>query len=107
MKSFWWCSGVLAVREGNYRRSLAAQLLRDIALVLDGREGPMPSGELVAALVEREESPWGDLRGRPLDVQKLAHLLRYYGIRPKVFRVGKATLRGYSTEDFPRRRDKK
>lgn len=80
--------------------SLGAQLLRDIALVLDGREGAIPSAELVAALVEREEAPWGDLRGRPLDARKLARILRPYGIRPHTVRSGDKTPKGYGVEDF-------
>ena len=93
-------AGVLSSHADDDGLSWGAQLLRDIALVLDGREGPIPSGELVAALVEREESPWGDLRGRPLDARKLARMLRPYGIRPHTVRLGNATLKGYQAEDF-------
>ncbi len=93
-------AGVLSSHADDDGLSWGAQLLRDIALVLDGREGPVPSGELVTALVEREESPWGDLRGRPLDARKLARMLRPYGIRPHTVRLGNATPKGYQAEDF-------
>ncbi|MFC1875175.1 DUF3631 domain-containing protein [Chloroflexota bacterium] len=93
-------AGVLSSHADDDGLSWGAQLLRDIALVLDGREGPISSGELVAALVEREESPWGDLRGRPLDARKLARMLKPYGIRPHTVRLGNATPKGYQAEDF-------
>lgn len=91
---------VLAGHDVDDGLSLGAQLLRDIALVLDGREGPIPSSELAKALVELEESPWGDLHGRPLDTRKLARLLKPYGLKPKGIRVGDTTPRGYHPDDF-------
>ena len=39
-------------------------------------------------LHELDESPWGDLRGKPLDARGLARRLGKYGVKPKVIRVG-------------------
>lgn len=47
-----------------------------------------------------EESPWGDLRGKPLDPRGLAWRLRKYEIRPGTHRFGNVSLRGYLREDF-------
>jgi len=61
----------------------------------------MPSADLVAALVGLEESPWADLRGKPLDKNRLAKLLRPYAIKPRGIRLDDGTTpRGYLQEDF-------
>ncbi|MFL6835644.1 MAG: DUF3631 domain-containing protein, partial [Xanthobacteraceae bacterium] len=44
------------------------------------------------------ESPWGNIRGRPLDDRGLAQRLRRYEIRPKVLKS--VNQRGYRREDF-------
>jgi hypothetical protein len=54
---------------------------------------------LVEKLVEMEDAPWGDLKGRPLDSRGLARRLREYGIRPKLIRLG-TPIRGYDAADF-------
>jgi hypothetical protein len=43
-------------------------------------------------------SPWGNIRGRPLDDRGLAQRLRKYEIRPKVLKS--VNQRGYRREDF-------
>jgi len=81
--------------------SLGVRLLRDTQFVFQERRTDRLSSEnLVAALNEMEEAPWGDLRGKPLDKRSLARRLRPYGIRPKQVRVGDRTLKGYMQEDF-------
>ena len=92
-------AGVLSSHAIDDGLSYGSQLLRDIALVMNGRKA-ISSGELATALVELEESPWGDLRGRPLDARKLAKMLKPYGIRPHTVRLGDKTAKGYQAEDF-------
>jgi hypothetical protein len=58
------------------------------------------SSDLVCALTQIEEAPWGDLNGRPLDARRLAFLLKPYEIRPKSIRINDKTLKGYTRADF-------
>ncbi len=78
------------------------RLLADIRDVFDGAaEERLPSSDIVARLIVREDLPWGELRGgRPITAPMLASMLRQFGIRPKVFRSGNATPRGYVRADF-------
>jgi hypothetical protein len=78
--------------------TLGVQLLSDIKSVFVEEE--MTSKALVAALVALEESPWGDLRGKPLDERGLARRLKPYDIKPQTIRMGTATPRGYYRADF-------
>jgi Protein of unknown function (DUF3631) len=79
--------------------SLGIALLRDVRAVWDGSEG-MATEELLRRLVALEESPWGDLRGKPLDARGLARRLRPYEVRPTTIRVGDATPKGYYRADL-------
>jgi hypothetical protein len=78
------------------------RLLADIRdLFNDGAEERLPSSDIVARLIAREDLPWGELRGgRPITAPMLANMLRQFGIRPKVFRSGGTTPRGYLRADF-------
>lgn len=58
------------------------------------------SDQLVEALNALDESPWGDLRGRPLDARGLAKRLRKYDVRPGDHRFVEGTRKGYRIEDF-------
>ena len=80
--------------------SLGVRLLHDIRSVLNGQTEAIPTSELLTILVGREESPWGDLKGRPLDARRLARILRPYDIKPGTVRVGSTTSKGYHVEDF-------
>lgn len=80
--------------------SLGVRLLHDIREVVGEGVGFTPTAKLLEALVRMEESPWGDLRGRPLTARGLARLLRPYGVKPHVARIGAATPRGYDPSDF-------
>jgi hypothetical protein len=79
--------------------SLGIRLLADLRTVF-GSEEQMTSREVVKALVDLDESPWGDLKGKPLDERGLANRLRAYGVRSKTIRVGTATPKGYRREDL-------
>jgi hypothetical protein len=47
-----------------------------------------------------EESPWGDLRGKPLNTTGLAKRLKPFEIKPRQIRVAASTSKGYKKEDF-------
>jgi hypothetical protein len=83
--------------------SLGVQLLRDVRGVFVERGNPtsLPSAEIVAGLVELEGTPWPSVKsGDPLDAQRLAQLVKRYGIRPKTLREGERTFKGYTRESF-------
>jgi hypothetical protein len=79
--------------------SLGVRLLTDIRTVFGDRDS-MPTELLLEGLWKLDESPWGDLRGKPIKARGLAALLRKFGVEPKVIRVGLATPRGYLREDL-------
>jgi hypothetical protein len=74
----------------------ATPLISDVAEV----EPVAATAALLRELHKLDESPWGDWYGRPLDDRQLAKLLRPYGIRPVVVRIGQSTPRGYKRADF-------
>jgi hypothetical protein len=83
--------------------SLGEVLLKDIRdLFLTRGVDRLPSADLLAGLLELEESPWADWRaGKPLTVNRLAALLRPYEIRPRTIRLPDGqTPKGYLREQF-------
>jgi hypothetical protein len=60
----------------------------------------MPTEEILSGLHSLPESIWADIKGKSLDDRGLASRLRKYGIKPKVFRIGGSTPRGYSRADL-------
>jgi len=68
----------------------------------------MPTAELLAALVEREDAPWAAWWGDAVDAgrtkgpaSRLAKMLKPFGIMPKKMRVSDvSTSRGYERQDF-------
>jgi hypothetical protein len=79
--------------------SLGVALLRDTRAVFDGADA-LATEELLRRLCALEESPWGDLRGKPLDARGLARRLKPYEVRPTTIRVGDATPKGYRRQDL-------
>ncbi len=73
---------------------MGVRLLNDLREVI-GLEDCMSSADIVSKLINIPESPWGDLKGKPLDERGLAARLRKYEIKPKTIRVGTKTPRGY------------
>jgi len=65
-----------------------------------GDETRIATVTLLEQLLDRDESPWKDIRGKPLDERGLARRLKAYGIKSKVIRIGDRTPRGYLIEDF-------
>lgn len=79
--------------------SLGVRLLADLRKVF-GDQDCMSTQSILNALNGIEESPWADLRGKPLDTRRLANLLRQYGVHSKVVRIGATTPRGYTRADL-------
>ena len=80
-------------------RSLGKQLLSDLKAIF-GDDDHRTTEDLLAELHKLDESPWGDLKGKPLDPRRLARLLREYDVRPKTVRIGTSTAKGYRREDL-------
>jgi hypothetical protein len=79
--------------------SLGVLLLSDLWIVFTGREA-MWTGEILAGLNALEESPWGDLKGKPLDPRRLAHILKPYGVESRQVRIGDKSQKGYRRLDL-------
>src|SRR5262249_17665977 len=65
-----------------------------------GAEQALPTERLLQRLHERPESPWRDMRGKPLDDRGLARRLKPFGIKSMVIRYAGRTPRGYRAEQF-------
>jgi hypothetical protein len=76
--------------------SLGLRLLADLRVVF-GDADALSTETILKALHNLDESPWSDLRGKPLDSRGLASRLKRYGVGPHQFRgpSGEKT-RGYS-----------
>jgi Protein of unknown function (DUF3631) len=79
--------------------SLGIRLLADLQLIFDGVD-KLSSKMILHRLIEIEESPWGDIRGKPLDERGLAHRLRQYSIRSANIQIGDSRPKGYRRSDF-------
>lgn len=79
--------------------SLGIRLLGDLKAIF-GNEHELPSKTILARLNELEESPWGDMHGKPLDERRLARMLKAYGVKSKTIRVGTQTPKGYLRADL-------
>jgi len=90
----------LMTGEDREDESLGVQLLADIKLVFEENPEQISSADLVSALIQIEESPWGDMHGKPINARRLARLLKPYGIRPQTIRIDDKTPKGYRQADF-------
>lgn len=85
--------------------SLGIRLLMDLRTVFTGSEN-MTTAAIIEALVAMDESPWGELNGKPLDARGLARRLKKYDIEPKTVRVSdlagfsSKTAKGYARADM-------
>jgi hypothetical protein len=79
--------------------SLGLRLLADLRQVF-GEADVLATETILTHLHALEESPWADIRGKPLDSRGLANRLREYEIKPKVVRIGDSTPRGYERSAF-------
>jgi hypothetical protein len=79
--------------------TLGIRLLADLKAIFGDAEH-MTTAALLPLLHAVDESPWADIRGKPLDSRGLANRLSGYEIKPKVIRIGEATPRGYLRADL-------
>jgi uncharacterized protein DUF3631 len=79
--------------------SLGIRLLADLKTVFGDRDH-MPTATILEALIALPESPWGDLKGKPISDRILARRLWPYGVKPKGIRIGESTPRGYLRADL-------
>lgn len=80
--------------------SLAVRLLADVRRVF-GEANRLSTDDLLDALHRIEESPWADLRGKPIDAHGLANYLRTFGIGPaRGMRIDGRLVRGRERADF-------
>ena len=79
--------------------SLGIRLLADLRTVF-GEAAEMRTTAILNALHNLPESPWNDLKGKPINDHGLAVRLRQYDIRSKQVRIGEVTLKGYTRSDF-------
>ena len=81
--------------------SLGILLLSDLRTTFEGDGSQYLSTErIIAVLNELDESPWGDLRGKPLDARGLSRRLHKYGVGPKDVRVDGKVVKGYDAADL-------
>ncbi len=81
--------------------SLGVLLLADLRNVFTTAGTDKLATEVILErLHQLEESPWADLRGKPLDARGLARRLSKYAVTPKVVRIGEDTARGYDAADL-------
>ncbi len=82
--------------------SLAVTLLGDLRVLFDDASHPdaLPTTVLIDGLHTLDESPWRDLRGKPLDAAGLARRLKGFGIRSANIRVGPLVVKGYKQADL-------
>jgi hypothetical protein len=79
--------------------SLGVRLLADLRTIFGDRDA-MCTNDILVALHALEESPWADLKGKPLNPRGLATRLRQYGIARKKVRFGTETAWGYASSDL-------
>ena len=79
--------------------SLGIRLLADLKTVFGDAE-VMTTETIITALTKLEESPWGDLRGKPLNARGLAQRLHRYEVSSTTVRIGELVAKGYKREDL-------
>jgi hypothetical protein len=79
--------------------SLGVRMLADLRKVF-GTQESMSTDSIIKALCAMDESPWADVRGKPIDARGIAHRLGTYGIKAKSIRIGEHIQRGYTRADL-------
>lgn len=79
--------------------TLSERLLADLRDVF-GDSDKLTTTEILERLNSLHEAPWGDYYGHELRPRDLARLLKPYGVKSKVIRIGATTPRGYEAADF-------
>src|SRR5262249_16215641 len=82
---------VASARDAN--PSMGILLLEHCRTVF-GDADRLPSEQLLLRLHDLPESPWRNVKGKPLDDRGLAYRLRKYEIKPQLIRFGRTPARG-------------
>ncbi|MBV9013067.1 MAG: DUF3631 domain-containing protein [Pseudonocardiales bacterium] len=83
---------------GLHTTSPGIQLLADLqALFTRHNTDRLPTTSILTQLCELDESPWGDLEGKPLDARRLAKELAPYNVKPGPLKVNGDPVKGYKT----------
>jgi hypothetical protein len=78
--------------------SLGVRLLADLRdLFTRAGTGRLRTTDILTALYELDEAPWGDLDGKPLDARRVAKELDRYGVKPTPYKYDGKTVKGYQT----------
>lgn len=80
-------------------QTLGVKLLEDLRTIF-GEHDTLSTEHILTELHKIDESPWGDLRGKPLDARGLARRLKPYGAKPAQVRILASTMKGYRREDL-------
>ena len=93
---------VLSARGVQADESLGVVLLTDIRGIFAETDADrITSNKLLHALIGLEESPWGDLRGKPLSARRLSRILKPFEVTSRTIRwPGDIVAKGYLKEDF-------
>jgi hypothetical protein len=81
------------------RQSDGIRLLSDLRKIF-GDDEFKTTAAILTALTEADESPWKDIKGKPISDVGLANRLRPYSIKPETHRIGDSTPRGYWRSAF-------
>jgi hypothetical protein len=93
-------AAVELVRAGRERDpSIGIKLLADLRSVF-GQSDTLATKEILRRLMELDEAPWGDIKGRQLDDRGLAQRLKHYSIKSKNLKVDGFVVKGYSRSDL-------
>lgn len=79
--------------------SLGIRLLEDIRKAFNGHDA-LSTEELLKALHDMDEAPWGELYGKPLNPRGLAQRLRKYEVSSRNVRTPMGVVKGYVREDL-------
>lgn len=100
-RAHWACVSLMSENRAGHP-SLNITLLDDLRAVFTdtGLPHSIPTAVLLDGLRAREESPWRDLRGKPLDAAGLARRLRGFDIASVNLRTGGQVVKGYRLADL-------
>lgn len=92
------CVSFVTQSQGN-AGSLGVMLLTDLRTVF-GDESQLSTETILARLNDIDESPWGDIYGKPLDARGLARRLKPYGVSRSTVRTTEGIKKGYYATDL-------
>lgn len=89
----------LVTQSGDRAWTLGVRLLADLRSIFRDDDA-LHTETILDRLHDVDESPWADLRGKPLDARGLARRLKPYDVEPKLVRIGDDVRRGYRRDDL-------